>query len=477
MTMPIVAPSDELPALARRMPPGFTWGAATAAYQIEGAAADDGRGPSIWDTFAHTPGNVVGGDTGDVACDHFHRYGDDVALMRDLGLGAYRLSVSWPRIHPDGGPRVEQRGLDFYRRLVDALLESGIEPWLTLYHWDLPQPLEDRGGWPARDTAYRFADFAATVHGALRDRVTKWTTLNEPWCSAFLGYSSGVHAPGRREPEVSLSATHHLLLGHGLALEALRDNDSRAQVGVTLNAFDVHAVSGADADVDAARRIDGLHNRLFLDPVLLGRYPADVLADLAPLGDQEFIRPEDLPRIGAPIDHLGVNYYHALYVAGDGGPEEATDIRGRPSSYPNADRVRFVRTGRPVTSVGWEVDGDGLGRLLHRIHDDYPSVPIVITENGAAYDDELSPDGTVEDQARLDYLEQHISAVATAAEEGVPVTGYFAWSLLDNFEWAEGFAKRFGIVYVDFETQQRVVKASGHWYAGLLAASHQPPPP
>jgi beta-glucosidase len=473
MTTPIVRPRLDAPGLAARMPPDFTWGAATAAYQIEGAPNEGGRGPSIWDTFAHTPGRVAGGDTGDVACDHYHRYGDDVALMRDLGLGAYRFSISWPRIHPDGGSSVERRGLDFYARLVDTLLAAGIEPWVTLYHWDLPQALEDAGGWPVRDTAYRFADFSATVQAHLGDRVSHWTTLNEPWCSAFLGYASGIHAPGRHEPEVSLAATHHLLLGHGLALQALRENDSSAQVGITLNTFDVHPLSERAADEDAARRIDGLHNRLFLDPVLLGRYPRDVLDDLASLGPQDVIRPEDLPVIGAPIDHLGVNYYHALHVAGDGEPDAARDVRGRPSSYPNADRVRFVRTGRPVTAVGWEVDGAGLRRALGRIHRDYPRVPIVVTENGAAYDDVVGADGTVDDPDRLDYLEEHLTAVADAVDDGVPVTGYFAWSLLDNFEWAEGFAKRFGIVYVDFATQQRIVKSSGHWYAALTS----PPEP
>jgi beta-glucosidase len=479
MSTPIVRTRSAATAPADRLPAGFTWGAATAAYQIEGAPHADGRGPSIWDTFSHTPGRVAGGDTGDVACEHYHRYPTDVALLRELGIGAYRFSLSWPRIHPDGGPRVEQRGLDFYRRLVDTLLDAGIEPWLTLYHWDLPQPLEDAGGWPVRDTAYRFADLAATVHAALGDRVTKWITLNEPWCSAFLGYASGVHAPGRREPAVTLAATHHLLLGHGLALEAVRDNDSRAEVGITLNTFDVHPASQSPADMDAARRIDGLHNRLFLDPVLLGRYPADVLDDLSSLGDQGFIRAQDLRVIGAPIDHLGVNYYHALYVAGDSPAagqvdgrdgrdgRDRRDLRGRSTPYPNADRVRFVSTGRPVTAVGWEVDGAGITRALSRIHRDYPEVPMVVTENGAAYDDRVSPDGTVHDPERLAYLEQHIGAVADAVEAGVPVTGYFVWSLLDNFEWAEGFAKRFGIVYVDFATQQRIVKSSGLWYAGL----------
>jgi beta-glucosidase len=479
MTTPIVRPrtqSTAVPELAQRFPSAFTWGAATAAYQIEGAPTADGRGPSIWDTFAHTPGRVANGDTGDIACEHYVRYPADVALMRDLGIGAYRLSVSWPRIHPDGGPRVEQRGLDFYRRLVDDLLDADIEPWLTLYHWDLPQPLEDAGGWPVRDTAYRFAEYAATVHDALGDRVSKWITLNEPWCSAFLGYASGVHAPGRTEPAASLPATHHLLLGHGLALEALRQNGSRAEIGITLNTFDVHSVSDAPADVDAARRIDGLHNRLFLDPVLLGRYPADVLEDLASLGDQSFIRAEDLPLIGAPIDHLGVNYYHALYVedGGDGAVDAAADVRGRPTPYPNAERVRFVRTGPPVTAVGWEVDGAGITRALTRIHRDYPEVPVVVTENGAAYDDVVSPDGTVDDPERLAYVEQHVGAVADAVEAGVPVTGYFVWSLLDNFEWAEGFAKRFGIVYVDFATQERIVKTSGQWYAGLAGGPGSP---
>ncbi|PRY44685.1 GH1 family beta-glucosidase [Umezawaea tangerina] len=433
------------------MRPGFLWGAATSSYQIEGAVAEDGRGPSIWDTFAATPGKVDNGDTGEVAADHYHRYREDVALMADLGLGAYRFSVTWPRVQPHGRGAVNQRGLDFYRRLVDSLLDKGIEPWPTLYHWDLPQPLEDAGGWPERDTALRFADYAAVVHDALADRVTRWTTLNEPWCSAFLGYATGRHAPGRREPAAAVRAAHHLLLGHGLAARAM----GPAEVGVALNLTHVSPRADTGADLDAARRIDGMQNRLFLDPLLRGSYPVDVLADLAGTTAFDHVRPGDLETVAAPLAFLGLNYYSPALVAA--GAED------RPSAYVGSPRVEFPDGGRPRTSIGWEIDADGLLRLLLRLRDDYPPVPLYVTENGAAFDD------APHDTARIAYLADHLRACAEAIDLGVPLQGYFAWSLLDNFEWSYGYAQRFGLVHVDCATQRRTPKDSARWYADVIA--------
>ncbi|MFC3452720.1 GH1 family beta-glucosidase [Amycolatopsis speibonae] len=431
--------------------PGFLWGAATSSYQIEGAVAEDGRGPSIWDTFAASPGAVDNGDTGAVAADHYHRYRDDVALMAELGLGAYRFSIAWPRIQPDGSGAVEQRGLDFYRKLVDALLEHDIQPWPTLYHWDLPQPLEDTGGWPSRDTAERFADYAAIVHDALSDRVAHWTTLNEPWCSAFLGYATGRHAPGRREPAAAVRAAHHLLLGHGLAAEAMSDST----VGISLNLTDVSPATRGEPDLDAARRIDGMQNRLFLDPVLLGEYPADVRADLAGVTSFDHVRPGDLKTIAAPLDFLGINYYSPMLVAGAAAPT--------PSAYVGSDRVAQVDGGRPRTSIGWEIDERGLLNLLRRLKRDYPATALYVTENGAAFEP------PVHDKARIAYLDGHLRACAAAIAQGVPLKGYFAWSLLDNFEWSYGYAQRFGLLHVDYETQERTLKDSARWYAGVIA--------
>ncbi|HEY8479352.1 MAG TPA: GH1 family beta-glucosidase, partial [Spirillospora sp.] len=434
---------------AAQFPAGFRWGAATAAYQIEGAAREGGRGPSIWDTFSHTPGKVLGGDTGDVAVDHYHRYAEDVALMVDLGLTAYRFSISWPRVQPSGSGEFNEEGLDFYRRLVDALLEAGIEPWPTLYHWDLPQPLEDAGGWPERETAHRFAEYAAHVHAALGDRVRHWTTVNEPWCAAFLGYASGEHAPGRREPAASLQAAHHLLLAHGLAVEAMRARTPDNRFGAAVNLYAISAASDDPADADAARRIDGLQNRLFLDPLLLGRYPTDVLEDVAPLG---FTPPDDdLAVIGRSCDQLGINYYSRHTVAGT--PGEATQTASSPfsthSPWPGSDHVRFVPSGRPVTGMGWDIDADGLHEVLTRVHREYPEVPLYITENGAGYDEAPDPDGTIQDEGRIAYLDEHLRACHRAIADGVPLRGYFTWSLLDNFEWAWGYSKRFGLVHVD----------------------------
>ncbi|MGI5178101.1 GH1 family beta-glucosidase [Dactylosporangium sp. CA-152071] len=451
-------------------PPGFVWGAATASYQIEGAAREDGRTPSIWDTFSHTPGKTLGGDTGDVACDHYHRFREDVGLMKDLGINAYRFSVAWPRVQPGGSGPANAKGLDFYRRLVDELLSHDITPWVTLYHWDLPQELEDAGGWPARDTAARFADYATLVHGALGDRVRHWTTFNEPWCSAFLGYASGVHAPGRQHAPDALAAMHHLLLGHGQAIESIRAADPTAQLGITLN---LYAISAADetkpGDLDAARRIDGLANRIFLDPVLLGSYPADVMADLRGISDFGFVRDGDHKQIAQPLDLLGINYYSRHVVAGEDPDVPAEPYWRAPTSWPGSETVRFLkRPGVPVTDMNWEVDAPGLTETLTRVARDYPAVPLYITENGAAYIDTVTDEGTVEDTDRVAYFDAHFRACHDAIAAGAPLSGYFAWSLLDNFEWAWGYTKRFGMIRVDYDTQQRTVKASGHRFREVI---------
>ena len=436
-----------------RFPLDFLWGAATAAYQIEGSVDEDGRGRSIWDTFSATPGTIWNGQTGDVATDHYRRYRDDVALMADLGLGAYRFSVAWPRVQPTGRGPAEQRGLDFYRRLVDELLTHDIEPWVTLYHWDLPDALERSGGWPARETAERFAEYAELTVAALGDRVRYWTTLNEPWCSAFLGYASGEHAPGRHDPAAAVAATHHLLLGHGLAVQALRARGAQ-QVGITLNLHPVRPLTDEPGVLDAARRVDGMQNRILLDPLLRGGYPDDVRADLAVVSDFGFERPGDDATIAAPIDLLGVNYYTPLVVA--------------TSAHPGAAVAAFVPPTGPVTDMGWGVDATGLTEVLRRVHRDYGDVPLYVTENGAAYPDVVGADGQVHDAERTAYLASHLAACADALADGVPLRGYFVWSLLDNFEWAFGYSKRFGIVHVDYATQRRRVKDSGHWYAGLI---------
>ena len=453
---------QEIP-LSSPYPADFRWGAATAAYQIEGAVEADGRGKSIWDVFAHTPGRVLNGETGDIAIDHYRRYRDDVAMMADLGLTAYRFSVSWPRVQPTGRGAANQAGLGFYDRLVDELLGHDIEPWLTLYHWDLPQALEDAGGWPERDTAARFADYAMLVHGALGDRVKRWTTLNEPWCSAFLGYGSGDHAPGRRDGAAAVRATHHLLLGHGLATREIHSADAEAEVGITLNLYAVSPSSGTPADQDAARRIDGLANRFFLDPVLCGRYPDDVVQDLAQVSDFDHVRDNDMAIISTPLSMLGINYY-TRHVVGDAG-FRADDRSAPGSAWPGSEHVVFCDRGLPVTQMGWEIDADGLREVLLRVAAEYPAIPLYITENGAAFDDELGPDGAVDDQRRIGYLDEHLRVCADVVAAGVPLHGYFAWSMFDNFEWAWGYSRRFGLVYVDYDTQRRTPKASAAWYA------------
>jgi beta-glucosidase len=447
-------------------PPGFVWGAATSAYQVEGAAREGGRGPSIWDTFSGMPGRVAGGDTGEVAADHYHRYPEDTALMADLGLGAYRFSVAWPRVQPDGRGPVNQEGLDFYRRLADSLLERGIQPWVTLYHWDLPQALQDRGGWADREVVGRFVEYAEVVYGALHDRVGSWTTLNEPWCSAFLGHASGTHAPGLKDPATAVRATHHLLLAHGQATRAMRAMAAGPRLGINLNLDPVSPAGEAPADVDAARRIDGLYNRLFLDPLFRGRYPADVLEDLAGLGGLDRVDAGELETIAVPVDLLGVNYYRRFTVAARPGRPR---VGGPPSPWVAAGDVEFVPRDRPRTALGWEIDPSGLDELLLRLHRDYPSPPLFVTENGAAFDDGVDPGGRVRDHARVRFLDEHLRAAHRAIRGGVDLRGYFVWSLLDNFEWAEGYAKRFGIVYVDFPTQRRLPKDSAHWYRQAIA--------
>jgi beta-glucosidase len=456
-------------------PPGFVWGAATSAYQIEGAVDADGRGRSIWDTFSRVPGRVRNGDTGDTAADHYHRWREDVALMAQLGLSAYRFSIAWPRIQPDGRGRVDRRGLDFYARLVDELHRHAITPVATLYHWDLPQALQDSGGWGQRDTAYRFAEYAASTAAALGDQVDVWTTLNEPWCSAFLGHASGEHAPGHTDPALALRAAHHLLLAHGLGVQALRASRPAAQVAVTLNFAQVRGVDTGQATADAVRRVDGLANRLFTEPILRGHYPADVQADTGDLTDWSFVRADDLAVIASPIDLLGVNYYAPTHVAGgrDAGRRENAHA---PSPWPACESVEFCDPGLPTTAMDWPIDGDGLHELLTRLHRDYPAVPLVVTENGAAFHDYVNPASQVDDDERVGYLREHLSACRRAIAQGVDVRGYFVWSLLDNFEWAYGYSRRFGIIYVDYATGSRIPKGSAHWYREVIARHALPGP-
>ncbi|MCS5717564.1 family 1 glycosylhydrolase [Herbiconiux sp. CPCC 205763] len=459
-------------------PPGFLWGSATAAAQIEGAAFEDGKEASIWDAFARVPNAVLNGDTLDVAVDHYHRMPEDVALMKQLGLHSYRFSTSWARIRP-GDRDANPAGLDFYSRLVDQLLEAGILPWLTLYHWDLPQAVEEKGGWANRDTAYRFRDYAEIVHGALGDRVQHWTTFNEPFCSSLLGYAAGVHAPGRREPEAAVAAVHHQHLAHGLTVQRLRERGAQ-NLGITLNLTNSIPLDAADpVDVEAARRFDGLQNTIFLDPILRGEYPADVRHDLAEFGLDEvtetgLVRPGDLEIISQPLDFLGVNHYHDDVVSGhplEGADDPHLVDTGRPLSSPfvGSEYITFPLRGLPRTAMGWEVNPAGLRTLLVRLGEEYPQLPpLYVTENGAAYDDVVSPDGAIHDELRTKYVLDHIAAVSDAIADGADVRGYFVWSLLDNFEWAWGYGKRFGIVRVDYDTLERTPKDSAIAYSAVI---------
>ncbi len=476
-TAPAGSPrSPRIPGARRRFPDDFLFGVATAAYQIEGAAHEDGRTDSIWDAFSRIPGAVVNRDNGDVACDHYHRYADDIAIMADMGLQTYRFSTSWSRVRPDGGP-VNEKGLDFYSRLVDELLDKGIKPWLTLYHWDLPQVLEEEGGWTNRDTADRFLEYSLDVHDRLGDRVNAWTTLNEPWCSSFLSYTGGEHAPGRQSPEAGLAAAHHLLLAHGRTIAALRSRDASLELGITLNLTVADPVDPSDAgDVDAARRIDGQFNRVFTDPIFRGSYPQDLLEDVAPFGLEKYILPGDLEAISAPIDVLGVNYYHGEAVSVRPAERQmstaAPSERPKRTPFPAADDVHWHLRELPTTAMDWEVQPEGLTRLLRRMRDDYTgdTVKLYVTENGAAYEDIVESDGRVHDADRTEYLRLHLDAILDAVDEGVDVKGYFYWSLMDNFEWAWGYDKRFGLLHVDYETQRRTLKDSAVEYARIIAA-------
>ncbi len=433
-------------------PPDFVWGAAIAAYQVEGAVAEDGRGESIWDRYSATPGKVANGDSGVIACDSYHRHSEDTELISELGLDAFRFSIAWPRVVPEGRGRVNSVGLDYYDRLVDELLAREIDPYVTLYHWDLPQVLEDLGGWPARDTVEAFAEYVEVVVSRLGDRVRNWITQNEPWVISWLGYGMGVHAPGRTNDEDALAAAHHVLLAHGRAAEVLRRDAPGARVGVTIDFVPMYPLTDSEADVDAARRLDGFRNRWFLEPVLGRGYPQDMLehyADILPT-----IEDGDMSTIAAPLDFLGVNYYTRNVVRAGSG-----------DAMPEPVPIEGVEH----TEMGWEVYPRGLSDLLTRLQGDYELPPLYITENGAAFPD-ARQNGSVPDPQRIAYLEGHLDAIAAAIAEGVPVRGYFLWSLLDNFEWAFGYSKRFGIVYVDFETLERVPKASYGWYRDFIAA-------
>ncbi|MEX1336124.1 MAG: GH1 family beta-glucosidase [Candidatus Limnocylindrales bacterium] len=435
-------------------PPDFLWGAATSAYQIEGGVDEGGRGPSIWDTFAHTPGKTADGDTGDVACDHYHRWSDDLDLIAGLGLRAYRLSVSWPRLQPGGRGPLNPEGVAFYRALLEGLRDRGVRPFVTLYHWELPQALEDAGGWPMRDTAARFADFTRLTVAALGDLADDWITLNEPWCQAFLGYGSGIHAPGRRDLRAAVAAAHHLNVAHGLATQAIRAERPSAMLGIADIVADVLPASRREEDVAAAERYDANSNRLFLDPVLLGRYDERVLDLYRDHGLETLIEPGDEALVASPMDFLALNHYQRVMVSHD--PQDThLGARGVPAEP-------------ATTSLGWSVTPDAFRDVLLRVHREYPPIPLYVTENGAAFDDRVGDDGQVTDAERVDYLRGYLGAAAEAIGAGVDLRGYFAWSLMDNFEWGEGYRSRFGLVYVDYHTQERIPKASARWYRDLI---------
>jgi beta-glucosidase len=434
-------------------PPDFIWGVATSSYQIEGAVHEDGRGVSIWDTFSHTEGKTYKGQNGDVAADHYHRWQEDVALMADLGLKAYRFSLAWPRIQPEGKGAVNPAGLDFYDRLVDTLLAHGIQPFPTLYHWDLPQPLEDAGGWPHRDTALHFAEYARIVGERLSDRVNTWITHNEPWVMAIAGYLAGLLAPGLQDPMAAIRATHHLLLSHGLAVNILRElSHHPAKIGITLNLNPVHPATDSDADRAAARRYDGMLNRLFLDPVMRGQYPPDQLDFLCQALPDHWH--DDLPIIATPLDFLGVNYYTRAVVRHD-------------PDFPIIQANTVQPEGNEYSQM-WEIYPPGIYELLMRVWNDYHPDEIYVTENGICVPDGVDFDGKVRDERRIRYLREHITQAGRAMADGVPLRGYLVWSLLDNFEWQLGYQMRFGLVHIDFDTLKRTVKDSGHWYANVI---------
>lgn len=458
---------ETVPPSTVALPRHFTWGVATSAFQIEGAHDVDGRTPSIWDSFAARPGAIEDGSDAKVACDHYHRYRHDIAIMQSLGVHAYRFSVAWPRILPEGHGTVNGAGLDFYDRLVDALLAVKIEPWVTLYHWDLPQILEDRGGWPNRATVDAFVELADVVSRRLGDRVKRWITHNEPWCASVLGYAQGEHAPGRKSWSDAIVAAHHLLLSHGNAVPVLRANSPGAQVGITINTSQCEPASPSEADREAAYRFDGELNRWFLDPLYFGMYPEDVVRAHARAGrlpdGMGFVRSGDMEAIQVETDFLGINYYTRAVVRSTDVPES----ENQPRTIPLPDPAQ-------TTDMGWEVYPDGLKESLVRIHADYAPTSLVVTENGAAYSTGPEADGRIEDAHRCRYLVSHVRSCVAAVEAGVPLDGYFLWSLLDNFEWAFGYTKRFGIVWVDFETQERLLKASARLYGRIVRNDGDP---
>jgi beta-glucosidase len=441
-------------------PDNFLWGAATSAYQIEGATREDGRGPSVWDVFAATPGRTEHGDTGEVAADHYHRMQQDVALLAELGLNAYRFSIAWPRILPSGTGTPNAAGLDFYSRLVDCLLERGIAPVATLYHWDLPLALYERGGWRSRETAEAFADYAEAVARHLGDRVQWWITHNEPWCTAYLGYVSGLHAPGiQGDGQAAVEVAHHVLLSHGLAVPRIRKAArGDARVGIALNLFPIFAADPRPETVRAVERAYAFHNRWFLDPLFRGDYPPRLFADLDAAPPR--IRAGDMETIGTPIDFLGVNYYNRHIV------RASEQTRDGHDGYEYAT----APSGATITTMGWEVYPHGIDLVLEDVTRTYDPPAILVTENGAAFDDDWNGDGVISDPLRVAYLREHLAEVDAAVGHGVPVAGYFVWSLLDNFEWDRGYGQRFGVVYVDFATQRRIIKESGRWYASFIAA-------
>jgi len=449
-------------------PSGFLFGTSTAAYQIEGATAEDGRGPCIWDTRAATPGLITGGDTADVADDHYHRYADDVAAMAEMGLNAYRFSMAWPRIQPAGSGEFNQAGFDFYHRLLDELERHGIEPIVTLYHWDLPQPLEDSGGWPNRDTAARFEEYASRTVGEFKDRVRRWTTVNEPWCSAFLGYAAGSHAPSRTEPAAAFAAAHHLNLAHGLGYHAIKGVSPDFEVSIVNNCHVPRPWNWANpADVDACRQVDALANRLFVDPFVHGRYPEDLLADSASVTDWSFVESGDLEVMEGTVDLFGVNYYSSQVVRRNDSQDRrpSDDGHGMTTAWawPGAENVEFMPVMGPTTTMGWNQDWSAFHGHLIRLHRD-TGKPLMVTESGASFDDVVAPDGRIHDTQRVQYLHDHMKALVMAIEDGVDVRGFMVWSFMDNFEWSYGFSKRFGLVRVDYDTLRRTWKDSAYWY-------------
>ncbi|RZJ13724.1 MAG: beta-glucosidase [Rubrivivax sp.] len=435
--------------LHRQFPPDFVWGVATSSFQIEGAAFEDGKGESIWDRFCKQPGAIADASNGEVACDHFHRLEQDLDLIASLGVNAYRFSIAWPRVQALGHGEFNPKGLDFYERLVDGLKKRGIQAWATLNHWDLPQGLQDRGGWNDRDTVHRFVDYARHVQARLGDRLAGITTHNEPWVVATLGHDKGIFAPGIKSRKVAAQVSHHLLLSHGLGVQALRADGAKAQLGIVLNLSSTVPATAMPADIAAAKLADSHSRRWYADPLFKGHYPDDALADLG--ADAPVVQPGDMANIAVPMDYLGINFYTRSVISASG---EDWNAKGR---------------GLAVSDMDWEVYPQGLTDLLVQMHHDYAKLPpMFVTENGGAFPDKIANNGRVQDDDRIGYLKGHIAAVASAMQQGVNMGGYMVWSLLDNFEWASGYAKRFGIVHVDYHTQARTPKASADWYRQLL---------